>query len=109
MRLFNSIGFLSKIIESFYLNNKDIIEIIEYQCAKVWYKNNLIHRDNDLPAIEFFDGDKEYWEDQKMHRIKGPAIEYKSSNCFAWFYEGKVIDCSSQEEFERILKLRLFL
>jgi hypothetical protein len=49
------------------------------------------------------------------HRLGGPAMIINDDCCDKdedveeWYYEGKKIDCSSQEEFERILKLRLFL
>ena len=63
---------------------------------KVWFKNNLK-----------FNGNKEWFYNGKLHRLDGPAIEdvdgYKE-----WYYEGKEIKCSSQEEFERIIKLRIF-
>lgn len=43
------------------------------------------------------------------HRIDGPAHEYKT--CYTlntWYYRGKRIDCKSQKEFEKILKLKIF-
>jgi hypothetical protein len=41
------------------------------------------------------------------HRLGGPAVE--SLNGYKqWWYEGENINCSSQKEFERILKLKLF-
>jgi hypothetical protein len=105
---FNYIGIFYKYIENYIDNNEDVILCGQYESAKVWHKNSFLHRDNDLPAVEFSNGNKEYWKDGKLHRIKGPAIEYKSSNYFVWYYEGEEIDYSSQEEFERILKLKLF-
>jgi hypothetical protein len=47
-----------------------------------------------------------YYLNNKLHRIDGPAIEgyqYKE-----WWIEGSLIDCKSQEEFERYIKLKLF-
>ena len=44
---------------------------------KVWYKNGEIHRDNDLPAIEFANGEKWWCIDGKLWRKNGlPYIVY---------------------------------
>ena len=48
---------------------------------KYWYLGFLLHRE-DGPAVELFYGYKEWW------------------------YHGKWVDCSSQEEFERLIKLK---
>ena len=54
-----------------------------------------------------------YYLNNKLHRIDGPAeeygpdIEYANGNKY-WFYEGKFITNKSQEEFERLIKLKLF-
>ena len=36
---------------------------------------NIIPSREDGPAIEYSEGDKEYWIDGKCHREDGPAIE----------------------------------
>lgn len=41
------------------------------------------------------------------HRLDGPAVEF-SSGCNIWYVNGERINCSTQEEFERILKLKTF-
>jgi len=43
-----------------------------------------------------------------LHRIDGPAIEY-SHGVNYWYYNGIQIDCQSQEEFNRKIKLLAFL
>ena len=72
-----------------------------------YYKNGLLHRDNDFPAIEWNNGNKVWWFEGKLHRINGPTVEYSNGNK-EWWYEGKQIKCSSQEEFKRIINLQLF-
>ena len=57
--------------------------------SKRWYVNGLLHRDNDLPAIEYLNGDKYWFVNGKRHRDNDlPAIEcldgYKR-----WFLNGK--------------------
>lgn len=49
------------------------------------------------------------WGDlnNKIHRDCGPAIEY-SDGTKEWWYHGKKVECSTQEEFERYLKLKVF-
>ena len=47
-----------------------------------------------------------HWLNEKgqPHREDGPAREY--INGFkSWWYQGKYINCTSQEEFERIVNL----
>jgi hypothetical protein len=77
-----------------------------YNGSKYWYQNGLRHR-IDGPAIERNDGYKAWYQNGVRHRIDGPAREdfngYKE-----WWFEGKQINCNSQEEFERYIKLKLF-
>jgi hypothetical protein len=80
---------------------------IEYNSGdKGWYQNGLCHR-LDGPAIEYVFGYKAWYQNDKLHRMDGPAIEYHYGDK-KWFYEGELIDCNSQEEFERLIKLKLF-
>lgn len=53
-------------------------------------------------------GDK-YCYDEKgqFHREDGPALEYFDGTKI-WYFHGKWIDCSTQEEFLKIIKLRMF-
>ena len=41
------------------------------------------------------------------HRLDGPAIEWTDGSKY-WYYHGDKIDCSSQEEFERFLRLKAY-
>ena len=34
--------------------------------SKFYKENGLLHRDNNLPAIEWFNGDKEFWTKGKL-------------------------------------------
>lgn len=42
-----------------------------------------------------------------IHRENGPAIIYLHGQK-VWYYRGQKIECSSQEDFERYLKLKAF-
>jgi len=47
------------------------------------------------------------YEAPTPHRLDGPAIEY-ANGTKVWCYKGKIISCSSQEQFEKYLKMKIF-
>ena len=56
---------------------------------KFWFKNNKLHRNNDLPAIEYANGDKEWWKNGKHHRDGDlPAVEFFNGSK-EWYKNGK--------------------
>jgi len=73
------------------------------------YFNNSgeFHRENG-PAIEYPNGFKRWFKNGIYHREDGPAIELSNGDKY-WFYYGKKISVKSQEEFERYLKLIVFI
>ena len=102
--------------------------IIDQYGTKIWYKDDEYHRDNG-PAVEHISGNK-YWFQNgtwhridgpavinehgkfwyqygKNHRLDGPAMEY-TDGYKLWYYQGEHIECKSQKEFERILRLKIF-
>ena len=59
--------------------------------GKFYYKDpemNILHRE-DGPAIEYTDGDKEWWLNGYRHREDGPAIE-RADGDKAWYLNGKL-------------------
>ena len=74
---------------SYYKKGTDILHrtkgpaIILYNELKIWYQNNLYHK-LDGPA----------WEDSDVRKD--------------WYYKGKYVECSSQKEFEKLIKLKAF-
>ena len=79
---------------------------IDADGTKRWYLNGKRHRE-DGPAIEYADGHKEWWLNGKRHRIDSPAIEYSSgSKC--WYLNNQRIECSTQQEFEQLMRLKAF-
>jgi hypothetical protein len=86
------------------------IIFIEDEEGKHWYNKFGYHRE-DGPAFERYSGSKSWYFNGKLHRVNGPAIEWLSWSMLhlrEWYYHGKHIKCSSQEEFERLIKLRAF-
>lgn len=69
--------------------------------------NNKILHCVDGPALINGWGDKFYYINGQPHRENGPACEYASGSK-VWFYKGKYLNVSSQEEFEKLLRLKPF-
>lgn len=58
-------------------------------------------------SILFLSDNIEHYLDGELHREDGPAIEWNNGEK-QWYYHGELIHCSSQEEFERLIKLKGF-
>ena len=85
--------------------------IIDKYGNKYWSnEKGQLHRE-DGPAFERGDRYKSWWINDYLHRKDGPAIEYFNNEgkytCY-WYFHGKLINCNSQEEFERITDLIVF-
>ena len=64
----------------------------EYYCEyangdKFWYQEGKLHR-LDGPAVERTDGNKLWFQNGQLHRLGGPAVEYTSGNK-CWYQKGK--------------------
>ena len=83
------------------------IEKAAYNGYSIFYTpDGALHRE-DGPVHTLIDGSKFWWFHGKRHRADGPAIEFASGNK-EWYYEGERVPCNSQEEFERLIKLKVF-
>ena len=54
--------------------------------TKYWYINDKLHRE-DGPAIEYVNGDKVWYINDILHREDGPAIEYANGDK-VWYING---------------------
>jgi hypothetical protein len=66
---------------------------------KFYYKDkamNIRHRE-DGPAVEYADGDKEWWLNGKRHREDGAAIEYANGDK-TWYLNNTMY---TEEEFKK--------
>ena len=79
---------------------------IEKNGDKRHYLNDLLHNDYG-PAIIYSNGDKCWYQYDELHRENGPAVEWDDTN--EWWYKGVFIDCSSQENFQKLIKLLAFM
>jgi len=84
-------------------NNQPICKISKYR-TKRWILNGKLHRE-DGPAVEYANGYKAWYFHDQYHREDGPAIEY-AGGFKDWYYHGQRINCDSQEEFNRLIKLK---
>lgn len=97
--------------------------------SKWWYLYGKLYRVNG-PAIEYSNGRKEYYINDKLHREDGPAIDDSSNgnkewyinnmrhredgpafdwkNAKRWYLYNKSLACKTQEEFERLMRLKSF-
>jgi len=70
-------------------NDKPAIEYPNGE--KEWYINGKMHRENDKPAVEYSDGRKKWFINGKLHRENNkPAIEYDDGGK-QWWVNGKFI------------------
>jgi hypothetical protein len=83
--------------------------ILNIHSAKCWYNDNWEFHREDGPAIECYDGSKEYYINGKLHRIDGPAVERFFNGSKEWFINGIRIDCKDNKEFLRIVKMKELL
>ena len=56
---------------------------------KEWRLNKKIHRDCDLPAIEFENGDKQWWINGKLHRENDLPAKCQQNSRY-WYINGNL-------------------
>ena len=57
-------------------------------------------------CINFY-GERMWFKDGYLHRLNGPAF----INMFKlkhWYYHNEYIDCSTQKDFDKIIRRRIF-
>lgn len=87
--------------------------VIKPNGDKYRYDNDQV-ADNRSFYYVFYSSGTEYWYDQindgRSHRLDGPAVKHKNPNYHnEWWYKGTRIYCTTQEEFNRKIKLLAFL
>jgi len=68
------------------LHRDDDLPAIEYEDGSLyWYRNNQRHRDNDLPAVVWANGTKMWYKNNKRHRDNDlPAVVWADGSCEWW-------------------------
>jgi len=95
--------------ESGFLHRENGPAIERASGSKEWLHHGRYHRE-DGPAISHSNEDEYWWKNGLRHRKDGPAVSYISRNEInnQWWLNGEKINISSQEEFERYMKLSAF-
>ena len=72
------------------MKKEQFIHINEYGTKRHYSDRNMeiLHRE-DGPAVEYTNGHKSWYIDDKLHREDGPAVEYTNGRK-AWFINGKL-------------------
>jgi hypothetical protein len=66
---------------------KDGLHVSSYNGTKEWYLHNELHRE-DGPAVDDTHGHREWWLNGELHRVDGPAIEFANGD-HAWYLNGE--------------------
>jgi hypothetical protein len=105
-------------------------KIVKKDGNEFWFLGRHLHRENG-PAAIYANGDMEWWQHGKKHRLDGPASDWPSSGYKAWWVNGKrhrengpaiehscgerkwyiddkQIECETQEEFMQFMRLKAF-
>lgn len=56
-----------------------------------WRLEDILHR-IDGPAVEYKNGTEEWWVNGKTHRLNGPAVSYFSGIEEWWIYNKKIVN-----------------
>jgi hypothetical protein len=73
---------------------------------KAWYQNDQLHRDNDLPAVEYINGARSWYQNGKSHRLAGPAwITDKGAKHY--FIDGKWLTKKQHANHPEVKKYKL--
>ena len=89
---------MGKILEKDYSDGEKIT---------YYYDDEGKYHREDGPAVKFSSGPEQWYFHGMRHREDGPAVIFSWGGKM-WWYCGQHIECSSQEEFERIVNLLLF-
>ena len=57
---------------------------IDAQGIHRWYKDDKLHRDDDLPAVIYPDGTMYWYQYDRDHRENGPADMYADGSIYWW-------------------------
>jgi hypothetical protein len=82
-------------------------ELHEYSDGeKYYYLHHNYHREDGC-AVELINGTRYWYINGHLHRTDGPAIDCLNGNKY-WYVDGVQLYCKNQEQFERLMKLKVF-
>lgn len=83
-----------------------VVDVVDDD-AKYYYKLPYDPQISLFVKIKYEIGRISYWNGLKRHRLDGPAV-IRADGSESWFVDGKQINCSTQQEFEQMIKLKGF-
>lgn len=74
------------------LNDQPSVVIDGRRKESFWYKNEVLHRDNDLPAYTSGEHIQKWYQQGKRHRTNGPAhiFDTRKRFCYQWYIDDKL-------------------
>jgi hypothetical protein len=72
---------------------------------KEWFLNDKLHREDGY-AAEYANGGKVWYINGKLHREDGPALDIPNRK--EWWVNGERLPCTTQVQFERLMRLKAF-
>lgn len=96
-------GVSGKVFEFDSFGVKSVREKVDFYRSYIWYVEGteIIHREFG-PAVEGFDGTKEWYLNNKKHRLNGPALIYPENSWKAYYILNKRIN---EEDYIEIVDL----
>ena len=88
-------------------NHREYLPAVITDDYIAYYVNNQLHNPFG-PAMIYANGTRYYYLNGKQHRMDGPAVVIPSKKEEKWYIDGMQIEVSTQEDFERYLKLNSF-
>jgi hypothetical protein len=71
--------------------------VIWYNGSIYWYKNGVHHRDNDQPAVIFIDGSKYWCKNGEWHRDNDQPAVIQSDGTKRWYKNGEKYEPKSMQ------------
>ena len=68
--------------------------ILDKSGNKFWYKDGLLHRNDDLPAIEWANGDRYHYENGLLHRYGNLPAIVSAVGYKVWYVNGQFVQIS---------------
>jgi len=90
---------MSNIHATYYTKEKGKEELTEEQWIDYDFSKVTLHRDSG-PAVEFADGSKWWYINDKLHRVDGPAVEWIDGDK-EWYINNKRY---TEEEYNTYLQ-----
>lgn len=111
------------IITLIYLAIRNSYRVLRHHC--LFYKNFIgkfkffekirslrLQRDRRYNGKRYFEDRAIWFKNGKQHRTNGPAVVYVDgfyAGQKEWWINGNKIECSSQKEFKKLMKLKAFM